>query len=155
MAKKITADREQGAKSGPLVLSGHSWGADDAVRLARRLDKNGVRVDGLVLVDPTTPPRIPANVQLCVNFYRSRPSTDWMPWLRGVAVEAESPSTKIVNVDLRTSAAHSDISGKVNHFTIEANPEVQELVVAAVLSIIEPREDAAAQDPAWSTGTRE
>ena len=52
-----------------------------------------------------------------------------MPWLRGVAVEAESPSTEIVNVDLRTSEAHSDIGGKVNHFTIEANPEVQELVV--------------------------
>jgi hypothetical protein len=78
-----------------------------------------------------------------------------MPWLRGVAVEAESPSTEIVNVDLRTSEAHSDIGGKVNHFTIEANPEVQELVVAAVLSIIEPRDDGADQDPAWSTGTRE
>ena len=155
MAKKITADREEGSKTGPLVLSGHSWGADDAVRLARRLDKNGVPVDGLVLVDPTTPPKIPANVRLCVNFYRSRPSTDWMPWLRGVAVEAESPSTEIVNVDLRTSEAHADIGGKVNHFTIEANPEVQELVVAAVLSIVERGEEWGGQDPAWSTGTRE
>lgn len=155
MAKKITADREQGEKAGPLVLSGHSWGADDAVRLARRLDKNGVPIAGLVLVDPTTPPKIPANVQLCVNFYRSRPATDWMPWLRGVAVEAESPSTEIVNVDLRTSEAHSDIGGTVNHFTIEANPEVQELVVAAVLDIIEPSEGVADPDPTWSTGTRE
>ena len=152
MAKKITADREQGVKTGPLVISGHSWGADDAVRLARRLGKNGVPVDGLVLVDPTTPPKIPPNVQLCVNFYRSRPSTDWMPWLRGVAVEAESPSTEIVNVDLRTSEAHSDIGGKVNHFTIEANPEVQELVVSAVLSIIQEREDGAVQDLARSMG---
>jgi pimeloyl-ACP methyl ester carboxylesterase len=145
VAKNITADREQGAKTGPLVISGHSWGADDAVRLARRLGKNGVLVDGLVLVDPTTPPKIPANVRLCVNFYRSRPSTDWMPWLRGVAVEAESPSTEIVNYDLRASETHPDLAGEINHFTIEANPEVQEMVVAAVLRILEQGNDEAEQ----------
>jgi pimeloyl-ACP methyl ester carboxylesterase len=145
VAKNITADREQGAKTGPLVISGHSWGADDAVRLARRLGKNGVPVDGLVLVDPTTPPKIPANVRLCVNFYRSRPSTDWMPWLRGVAVEAESPSTEIINHDLRGSETHPDLAGEVNHFTIEANPEVQEMVVAEILRILEQGNDEAEQ----------
>ncbi len=155
LAKKITADREQGVKTGPLVISGHSWGADDAVRLARRLDKNGVPVDGLVLVDPTTPPKIPANVRLCINFYRSRPSTDWMPWLRGVAVEGESPSTEIVNCDLRTSETNPELARKVNHFTIEANPEVQEMVVAAVLSIIEQDQDGATQDVPMSLGTWE
>ena len=141
VANNITADRKQGSKSGPLVISGHSWGADDAVRLTRRLAKNGVSVDGLVLVDPTTPPKIPANVRLCVNFYRSRPATDWMPWLRGVPVEAESPSTEIVNRDIRTSEEYPDLGGEINHFTIEANPEVQEMVVAEVLRILEQGND--------------
>lgn len=154
VAKKITAEREQGTKTGPLVISGHSWGADDAVRLARRLDKNGVQIDGLVLVDPTTPPKIPANVRLCVNFYRSRPATDWMPWLRGVPVKAEDPSTEIVNCDLRTSETHPDLGGEINHFTIEANPEVQKMVVAAVLRILEGDHEAE-QDLSWVVGAGE
>jgi len=155
VAKNITADRERREKTGPLVISGHSWGADDAVRLARRLGKNGIPVDGLVLVDPTTPPKIPANVRLCVNFYRSRPSTDWMPWLRGVAVEAESPSTEIINHDLRGSETHPDLAGEINHFTIEANPEVQEMVVAEILHILEQGNDEAEQVVTSFTGARE
>ena len=37
VAKNITADRKQGAKTGPLVISGHSWGADDAEQVLTRI----------------------------------------------------------------------------------------------------------------------
>jgi len=123
-----------------VVISGHSYGADNSIRLARALDERGVVVDALVLVDPTTPPKIPANVRRCVNIYRSQPSTDWMPWLRGVPVEGDEQSTVIINRDLRMSGENTDLSGEVNHFNIEDNPAIQQMVVEEITWIFKQNE---------------
>ncbi len=116
---------------GPLVLVGHSFGADDAVRLARYLRDQGVTVDGLVLVDPTTPPVVPDNVVRCFNLFKSNPPTDWMPWFRGVAVNTEDPRTQLVNYDLR----ENDPTGRyanLDHFNIDNDDNVQEVVITEV-----------------------
>ena len=123
-----------------VVISGHSYGADNSIRLARALDERGVVVDALVLVDPTTPPKIPANVRRCVNIYRSQPSTDWMPWLRGVPVEGDEQSTVIINRDLRMPGENTDLSGEVNHFNIEDNPAIQQMVVEEITWIFKQNE---------------
>lgn len=128
-----------------VVISGHSYGADNSIRLARALGERGVAVDALVLVDPTTPPKIPANVRRCVNIYRSQPSTDWMPWLRGVPVEGEDPSTMIINRDLRISDEDAELSDEVNHFNIEDNPAIQQMVVEEITRIFRQNEIRIAQ----------
>jgi pimeloyl-ACP methyl ester carboxylesterase len=102
LARQIADGQAEIPPESLVVISGHSYGADNSIRLARALGERGVAVDALVLVDPTTPPKIPANVRRCVNIYRSQPSTDWMPWLRGVAVEGEDPSTLHVRRKCRT-----------------------------------------------------
>jgi hypothetical protein len=94
-------------------------------------------VDALVLVDPTIPPTIPANVRRCVNIYRSQPSTDWMPWLRGVPVEASDQSTLVINRDLRDLADQTGLGDEVNHFNIEDNAVIQEMVVEEILAVFE------------------
>lgn len=135
LAEQILVRHELGDQERPLVISGHSYGADDSIRLARELDQYGVAVDALVLLDPTIPPKIPANVRHCVNIYRSSPSTDWMPWLRGVPVETEGRSTQVVNRDIRKSGTNAALQDEVNHFNIEENPTIQQMVLKEILDI--------------------
>src|SRR5690606_38132363 len=40
----------------PLVLIGHSYGADNVLRIARELEAANIQVDLLVTFDPVTPP---------------------------------------------------------------------------------------------------
>ena len=141
LAGQIVEIRAQAEQDTLLVISGHSYGADDAIRLARALNQHGVVVDALVLVDPTTPPKIPVNVRRCINIYRSQPATDWMPWLRGVPVEGENQSTLVINRDLRTSGQHEDLLEDVNHFNIEDIPAIQEMVVEEIVAVFRANED--------------
>jgi pimeloyl-ACP methyl ester carboxylesterase len=141
LAGQIVDIRGQAEQDTLLVISGHSYGADDSIRLARALNEHDVVVDALVLVDPTTPPKIPANVRRCINIYRSQPATDWMPWLRGVPVEGENQSTLVINRDLRTSGQHEDLLEDVNHFNIEDIPAIQEMVIEEIVAVFQAHQD--------------
>ena len=63
------------------MLIGHSYGADDVVRVARELDKSNVPVDLLVTLDPVTPPPVPKNVRHALNIYQSNGARDALPFL--------------------------------------------------------------------------
>ena len=77
----IIQEQQKGVLDGePLVLVGHSWGADDQVRVAEMLGQNGIQVDLLVLIDPVTPPLVPPNVKRCYCIYKSHPVTDAVPF---------------------------------------------------------------------------
>lgn len=136
----------------PLVIVGHSYGGDEAVRLTRQLDDAGVTVDKLILVDPTTPGRIPANVIEVFNIYRSSPATDWIPVIRGVAVEgegeADQPATRIVNFDLRRADDPELSKPTINHFNIDTDPAVRALVVEQVQATDAARDARLAGPPA-------
>jgi pimeloyl-ACP methyl ester carboxylesterase len=58
-----------------IILYGHSWGASEAVTLARELEREGIPVLLTVLVDSVSKPGqndkvIPANVAQAANFYQ-------------------------------------------------------------------------------------
>jgi hypothetical protein len=60
-----------------IAIYGHSWGASEAVALARALEKEGIPVLLTVQVDSIAKPgqddeSIPANVAQAVNFYQRR-----------------------------------------------------------------------------------
>src|SRR6185436_16268272 len=59
----LVAQYKAGKMKEPLVLLGHSYGADDMIRVAERLKSENVTVDLLVLIDPVTPPAVPTNVK--------------------------------------------------------------------------------------------
>ncbi len=118
---------------GPLILVGHSYGADDQIRVARYLGQHGYKVMLLLLLDPVTPPRIPVNVRQCFVIYKSHPLTDWMPFLRGVPVKAVNPRiTHITNLNVRTMPVPFHQAG-IDHINISANPGVQTLMLSVVL----------------------
>jgi hypothetical protein len=65
----------QEKQSAHIILYGHSWGASEAVTLARELEKENIPVQLIVQVDSVSKPfendkLIPRNVAEAVNFYQ-------------------------------------------------------------------------------------
>jgi pimeloyl-ACP methyl ester carboxylesterase len=124
----------------PIVLIGHSYGADDVVRIARELSRDNITVDLLVTLDPVTPPTIPSNVKRCVNIYQSNGAWDTLPWLRGVpVVTPQGSSTVLANYNVRADRKDLYEAG-VDHFNIEKKKKVQDEVIRHVLVTCPPRE---------------
>ncbi|MGH9369902.1 MAG: hypothetical protein ACRD15_00055, partial [Vicinamibacterales bacterium] len=123
----------------PLVLVGHSYGADDVVRIARKLDEADVSVDLLVTLDPVTPPAVPKNVKLAYNLYQSNGVMDAMPWLRGVRLEKGDGNTNtLMNVNIRTDRTDLLEPG-TDHFNIEKKDKIHDEVIATVLKVCPDR----------------
>lgn len=131
----------------PLVLGGHSLGADKALKLAADLNEVGIAVDYVVLLDATNPPEVPGNVKRCHNIFLSHPKTDWIPAFRGIAVVAENPETQLINFNVRDaeSGPLSDID--FNHFDIESDPDIQALMVELIRAHLKGDPDIAAIFP--------
>jgi hypothetical protein len=122
----------------PLVLVGFSFGADEAIRIARRLEAARVPVALLVTLDPVTPPPVPANVLCGLNFYQSNGVWDALPWLRGVPVKSQhaeadddTDGARVANFNIRRRADLSE--GATGHHTIAGNRRVHEAIVREVL----------------------
>jgi hypothetical protein len=122
----------------PIVLIGHSYGADDAITVARKLAEHNIKIDLIVTLDPVTPGKVPANAQLVYNLYQ--PSLmDGLPFLRGIPLKPDSPGpVALQNVNLRADRPEL-IEGGVDHFNIEKKPRIHDEVVAQVLKVCQPR----------------
>lgn len=147
LCTRIEDLEKKGELRRPLVLSGHSLGADKALLLAAALEKRGIDVDYVLLLDATNPRTVPANVAVCHNIYLSHPLTDWVPAFRGIPVEAVSDETELINYDVRRSADPGLSEGDFDHFDIEADPEVQQLMIALVTAVYEGQDAAAVFPP--------
>ena len=124
----------------PVVLVGHSYGADNIVRVAQRLKDKNVKIDLLVTLDPVTPPKVPANVVQVVNLYQSNGVVDTLPWLRGIPLESETPNTVTLhNENIRTDRTDLLEPG-LNHFNIEKQPKVHAEVVKVITQVCVPRQ---------------
>jgi pimeloyl-ACP methyl ester carboxylesterase len=107
---------------GPVILIGHSFGADAATAIAADLDRTGVAVDLLVSLAATAPRPVPPNVRRALNFYFS--SGGWgRPLVAGKGFRG-----RLDNRDYSHRAG-------VGHFNIEKQKAVQDAVVAAVLAV--------------------
>jgi hypothetical protein len=139
LAALLRSEYTAGRATGPLVLGGHSMGADDQIRVAQELHRSGVAVDLLLLIDPNAPPVIPPNVKRCVNFYKSQPGRDALPIFRGVRVRAADPArTRVENIDLRTSNIAPE-GEKLSHFNISQTRGVQDLALAEIARVLPRR----------------
>lgn len=128
----------------PVVLVGHSYGADNIVRIAQRLKDKNVKIDLLITLDPVTPPKVPANVVQVVNLYQSNGVMDAMPWLRGIPLEMEKPDTvKIANLNVRTDRQDLLEDG-LNHFNIEKQAKIHAEVIKQIEQVCVTRQTWAA-----------
>jgi hypothetical protein len=152
---RTLAQRYSGAKGThePIVLIGHSLGADDAILAARALDEVGVEVDLLVTIDATRPPKVPKNVKVCYNYYQ--PSLfDGTGILRGVPLKTE-PGFKgeLHNMNVRKEYKHL-MEWDTNHVNIDKNTKIHKDVIQRLLPVCPPREEwAAARAPVLAGAT--
>jgi hypothetical protein len=140
----------------PIILIGHSLGADDAIMAARELEKVGVPVDILVTIDATRPPKVPGNVKVCYNYYQ--PSVfDGTGILRGIPLETEPNFTgKLYNMNVRGEYKNL-LEWDTNHVNIDKNNKIHADVLAKLMPVCMPREQwVASHTPvlAGSTTTR-
>ncbi len=130
---------KQGKLNEPLVLLGHSWGADDMVRVSERLQKEGITVDLLVLIDPVSPPPAPVNVKRVYCVYKSNPATDWFPFWRGVAAGVADPNVTVLeNIDLRTAKVDFETSD-ISHPYVDKNEGVHNMCIQEIIKVCPPR----------------
>ncbi len=151
VADAIAEAYKANPKAEPVVLVGHSYGADNIVRIAQRLKERDVKIDLLITLDPVTPPKVPHNVAKVINLYQSNGAMDNLPWLRGIPLEAERPgSVMLVNQDIRKERQDLLESG-LNHFNIEKKEKVHAEVIKQIKQICVTRPIWAARNAPPST----
>jgi hypothetical protein len=122
----------------PLVLIGFSYGADDVLRVSEKLKQQGVSPDLVITIDPVTPPPVPANVQVCYNFFQTNGIWDVLPWLRGIPLKSAGPA-RLVNMNLRRD--HPELlEPNTGHSNIAANRKIHAAVIEQVLNVCPPRD---------------
>jgi hypothetical protein len=132
----------------PLVIAGHSNGADMANAVCRALDGH-VTVDLLATIDPSHPHHtVTPNVRRVHNLYYRGSVHDYLPPYVFVSqgwFEAEDPSrTRVYNGNIRVDRL--DLwKPDVDHFQIDDLPAVQDEIVREILRECVPREAWAAR----------
>jgi len=126
---KIIKDHASG-NSGPLVLIGHSQGANNVIDMARLLQRENIPVELLVTLAPAGQDPIPGNVVRAINYYNS---PGW-----GAPVSADPGyHGKLTNINLG-----GDIG--ISHMAIDKNPRIQAEIERAILAVPQPQAQAEA-----------
>lgn len=110
----------------PIIIVGHSLGADAAVEMAQRLTALGTPPKLVVTFDPVGVTEIGPSLGYFVNYYQSNNGYGKRlgggPGFRG----------NLVNRNLNAI-------GNIDHFNIEKSPRLHEEVIAQVRSITAPK----------------
>ncbi|TWG96466.1 hypothetical protein L614_000600000030 [Ochrobactrum sp. J50] len=122
---RILADQRENPRA-PVVLIGHSLGANAVIDIAAALEKKGISVAYMATFAATAPAPLPGNIKRVVNFYFKQHG--WgLPLTAGPR--------------FRGSLDNRDFSGMrdIGHFNIEKQRPLQDEVVRNVLSIVRSR----------------
>jgi len=141
----LTADEKRNSR---IILYGHSWGASEAINLARMLEKEGIAVLLTIQVDSISKIHqddriIPANVAQAINFYQPG------GFLSGQSkIRAADPSRTSIIGNFRFDYKGSpykcvkypwyDRTFGKSHTQIECDPDVWEQVESLIRSNLPP-----------------
>lgn len=119
VARRIVTNREKAGPS-PVILVGHSFGADAILKIAESIQKEKVRVDMLISLAATNPDPVPGNVRRAVGYFFSQHG-----W--GLPLEP--------GPGFRGKLSNRDYSGsyQVGHFNIDKQTNVQNEILQLVL----------------------
>ena len=110
----------------PVVLIGHSLGANAIIFIAERLKRYGIKVQYLVTFEPTRTLEIPSNVGVAVNYYLSNSSMG-LPLKKARGSRGSFENKNMISIE------------GIGHFNIEKQPVLQQRVIEQVLIYIKPR----------------
>jgi thioesterase domain-containing protein len=120
---QIRRERAAG-KTGPLVLVGHSQGANNVIDMARLLEADKVPVDLLVTLDPLLQNPIPTNVVRAINYYQA---SGW----GGPIIPDPGFHGKLSNVDIG-----EDLS--ISHLSIDKSARIHADIARAIAALSQP-----------------
>ena len=115
-------------KTGPIILVGHSQGANNVIDIARGLEARNIPVDLVVTLAPFMQYPVPANVKQAVNYYQQG---GWGAPLEGTP----GFHGKIMNVNVNDDPS-------VTHINIDKSTRVRADIVRMVTSLVKPHEVA-------------
>jgi hypothetical protein len=146
LAKTMAERYRNSPNHEPICMIGHSFGSDDALIIARELEKVNVPVDLIITMDAVNETVVPKNVKLCINY--------WQPgifgssnFLRGIPLDQEPGGTgKVINVNLFTDG--KDLrEATTNHINIDEAPKLHKAIIEHVLTTCPARNVWAAGHP--------
>lgn len=114
------AARYRAGTEGPIILIGHSLGADAVMQMADYLDKKGIPVALVVPFDGTQSFQTPANVARLLNLTQR----DYAYMTRGPGFHGS-----LLNVDVSSDPS-------IDHLNIDKSPRLHARVIGEILSII-------------------
>ncbi|NKB50689.1 MAG: hypothetical protein GKR97_00430 [Rhizobiaceae bacterium] len=107
----------------PIILIGHSWGANRILNVARILSGHGLKVRYVVTIAATNPSPASRNIQKLTNYYFKH--NGW-----GEPVEAAVGFRgSLTNVDMSTTA-------EVHHFNVDDYPQLQSQIINNVVRLL-------------------
>lgn len=134
LARFIVAKYNEHKLEPPIILVGHSLGADEVIDISWELYHAGIPVQLLLTTDPVMPRKIPPNVIHCYNVYKPH-WTDFIPFYRGIKVEAVDKSrTYLENVNMRQFPFDQE---DVTHFNIDQYIPVQDMILSQIKKELE------------------
>ena len=122
LADEIIANRKKFGRR-PIVLIGHSLGANAILRMAQELRKKRITVNYMVTFAATAPPPVPSNVRKLTNYYFK---TDG--WGKPIA-KGKGFRGNLKNIDFSKSKT-------IGHFNIDKQPRLQRQVIRNVLRFV-------------------
>jgi hypothetical protein len=120
---KSAAEKWHGGAHGPIIIIGHSLGADAAILMASKLGESGVPVALLVTYSPVDSGPAYGNVAHAVNFFQS--NSAW----HGQITRGNGFHGALENVDLANAPG-------ITHFNIEKADNLHAQTIAKVLAIV-------------------
>jgi pimeloyl-ACP methyl ester carboxylesterase len=120
VAADTIAQNYRNGNRAPIIIIGHSLGANAAFRLAKRLQGQNIPVAYVAVFDPTQSLAVPANVDTFVNFYLNRTG-------RPARFSPTRHKSK-VNINLTTSPG-------MTHTNIDQSRRLQDIVIGRIEQI--------------------
>ncbi len=112
------AARLQKGGKGPIIIIGHSLGADAAIFMAEKMKAAGTRVALIVTFGPTMNLVAPSNVSQVINYYTGNTLVTKGPGFKGA----------ISNINLNAAP-------DINHLNIEKSNRLQANVISKIQAI--------------------
>jgi len=139
----------RGGLHGPIIIIGHSLGADAAIAMAQRLGDAQVPVALLVTFSPVDSAPAMANVARAVNYFQS--NSAW----HGQITRGAGFRGSLENIDLAQTPG-------ITHFNIEKVDQFHAATISKVLSLVSPHtrtasrnSDASAPQPTSISATNQ
>ncbi len=128
ITREIIMNRKRHGRK-PVVLIGHSLGANAVLKIGRQLKRNRIRVDYMATFAATNPVPVSSNVRRITNYYFKKDG--WgKPVKRGAGFRGV-----LKNIDFSGNKS-------IGHFNIDEQPKLQNQVIRNILRYVRSRKRA-------------